>query len=305
MVNLLQLPIELRMMIWRLLIPSNTTFKSAQREHPRDLRGSESLSNSKPDEHNRYATITCYLLMLSPLTFSEVAHTFYRTNTFCFDIRDADAIDNKAGTARFYINHIRLVDRLRHDLPTISVGRLTSRFRDLTSISVLTYPEPFATSCFDINLEHRAVNLTIVRGLMEQLEEGRYKQLFLNYNQPCLLAGEDPDQLLTLKLLRHVRSAEHYIDNHQMRLWLDIFVAWIYSYPLKRSKLLKVLEEMDCSYHRTFLARLMKHEAHDQYPQGFTIALSIPKHIPHVSHSAVSSCVARHSSSVSKQWTKL
>jgi hypothetical protein len=304
MVNLLHLPIELRMMIWRFLIPSDTTFISAQRKHSRDLCGSESLPDSNPDEHNRYAKITCYLLTVSPLTFSEVAHTFYRANTFCFDIRDADAIDNQAGTARFYINHIRLVDRLRHDLPTISVGRLVSRFRDLTSISVLTYPEPFATSCFDINLEHRAVNLSMVRGLMEQLEEGRYKQLFLNYNQPCLLIGEDLDQLLTLKLLRHVRSAEYYIDNHKMRLWLETFVAWIYSYPLKRSKLLKVLEEMDCSYRRTFLARLMKHEAHDQYPRGFTIALSIPKPIPRVSHSAVFSCVARHSNSVSKRQTR-
>jgi hypothetical protein len=303
MVNLLHLPVELRMMIWSLLLPSDTTFKSAQRKQPGDLRRSSPLTVLKPNEHTQSATDTSHLLTLSPLTFSEVAHTFYGANTFCFDIRDADAIGGLAEAARSYINHIRLVDRLRYVLPTVCVERLVSGFRNLRSISIPTYPEPFATSSFDINLEHRAINLSIVRGLMEQLEKGHYKQLFLNYNQPCPLLEENLDHLLTLRLLRHLRSAEYYIDNNQMDLWLEIFVAWIYSYPLKRPKLLKVLERMDSAYDRSFFACLVKREAQDQHLQGFTIALSIPKHIPYARHRATCSCIMRHGSSVSNQQT--
>jgi hypothetical protein len=303
MVNLLHLPIELRVMIWSLLLPSDTTVVSAQRKQLGDLRRSTSLTVLKPNEHTQSATVTSDLLIISPLTFSEVAHTFYGANTFCFDIRDADAIDGLAEAARSYINHVRLVDRLRYVLPTICVERLVSGFRNLRSISIPTYPEPFGTSSFDINLEHRAINLSIVRGLMEQLENGHYKQLFLNYNQPCSILEEDLDHLLTLRLLRHLRSANYYIDNNQMDLWLEMFVAWIYSYPLKRPKLLKVLERMDSAYDRSFFACLVKRQAQDQSPQGFTIALSIPKHVPHARHRATCSSLMRHGSSVSNHQT--
>ena len=280
MVDLLHLPIEIRMMIWSLLLPRHTTFESAQRKQRKDFARSAAMTIREADDQRKPATVVSRLLLLSPLTFGEGADTFYSTNTFCFDIRDTDSIKSQSRIARSSINHIRLVDRLSYTLPAMSIKRLLSLFCSLKSVSVPTYPEPFPTSSFDINLQHRAINLSKIRGLVEHLEEGYYEQLFLNYNQPCSPERENLDQLLTLRLLRRLQSDEHYVNNRKIHLWLDIFVAWIYSFPSKRSKILKVLERLDPTYDRGFLACLVETEVQSSYTRGFTIALSMPKRLP-------------------------
>jgi len=101
--------------------------------------------------------------------------------------------------------------------------------------------------------------------------------LFLNYNQPLSLAEQGLNHMITLKLLRHVGSARCYSDNQLTHLWLDMFIAWIYSYPSKRSKLLKVLERMDLAYERSFLTCLVGSERQEDEMQGFSIVLRMPQ----------------------------
>lgn len=297
MIDLLDLPAEIRVMIWSLLLPGDTTFVPTHCKQPRDLLGRPNTTVLESDKQKQSAMIPSYLLVLSPMTFEEVAHIFYGANTFCFDIRDIDVIERQTGSARSYINHIRLVDRLRYGLPTISIANLIGGFRSLETVSIPTYAEPFTVSSFDINLEHRAINLSIVRDLVEHLEEGHYKQLLLSYNQPYSPVGENLEHLLTLRLLRHLRSDQYYIGNKQTALWLEMFVAWIYSYPLKRSKLLNVLERMDPAYERNFLACLVEFGTQDRETKGFTIALSMPQNLPHGRHRAKWSCVGEVSHS--------
>ena len=280
MVDLLHLPIEIRMMIWSLLLPRHTTFESAQRKQRKDFARSAAMTIREADDQRKPATVVSRLLLLSPLTFGEGADTFYSTNTFCFDIRDTDSIKSQSRIARSSINHIRLVDRLSYTLPAMSIKRLLSLFCSLKSVSVPTYPEPFPTSSFDINLQHRAMNLSKIRDLVEHLREGYYEQLFLNYNQSCSPERENLDQLLTLRLLRRLQSDGHYVNNKETHLWLEILVAWIYSFPSKRSKILKVLERMDPAYDRGFLACLVGTEVQNSDTRGFTIALSMPKSPP-------------------------
>lgn len=291
MIGLLHLPPEVRLMIWRLLLPSDTKFVPAQSKQLRDFLRPVPMTAQEAGEQRIFATVISQLLILSKSTFAEVADTFYSANTFCFDIRDPDVTKGQAGSAKSYINHIRLVDRLRYCLPVISVETIISGFCRLKSISIPSHPEPFTVSSFDVNLEYRAMNLSIVRDLLEHLEMGHYEQLLLDYNQPCSLEGDDVDHLLTLQLLRRLRSDQHYIDNKQTPLWLELFIAWIYSYPLKRSKLLKALAKMESGYERNFSACLIKTGDQDRCSKSFTIALSLPQNLLQDEPRATRSCV--------------
>lgn len=277
MVTLFHLPSEIRQMIWSFLLPSEGAFASSRRNQPEILPTSDSVTFSRNDRSTESITVVPDLLVLSRMTFGEVAHTFYSANRFCFDIRGAHAIQGQMGTAKSYIHHIRLEDRLAYDLTAVDIRKFISEFRSLKSISILAYPEPFAMSAFDLNLAQRAMSLSVVRDLVEILEEGDYTMLFLNYNQPLSLAEQGLNHMITLKLLRHVGSARCYSDNQLTHLWLDMFIAWIYSYPSKRSKLLKVLERMDLAYERSFLTCLVGSERQEDEMQGFSIVLRMPQ----------------------------
>lgn len=277
MVALCNLPSEIRQMIWSFLLPSEGTFALSRRNQPEILPTSESVTVSRTNRSTESITVVPDLLVLSLMTFGEVAHTFYSANRFCFDIRGTHAIQGQMGTARSYIHHIRLEDRLAYDLTAVDIRKFISEFCSLKSISILAHPEPFAMSTFDLNLAQRAMSLSVVRDLLEQLEEGSYTKLYLDFNQPISLSEQGLDHMLTLKLLRHVRSARYYNDNQLTHLWLDMSIAWIYSYPSKRSKLLKVLEGMDLSYERSFLACLVGAERQIDEMQGFSISLRMPQ----------------------------
>lgn len=180
-------------MIWRLLLPSDTKFVPAQSKQLRDFLRPVPMTAQEAGEQRIFATVISQLLILSKSTFAEVADTFYGANTFCFDIRDPDVTKGQAGSAKSYINHIRLVDRLRYCLPVISVETIISGFCRLKSISIPSHPEPFPVSSFDVNLEYRAMNLSVVRDLLEHLEMSHYsifvQRELVDIRRPLVIVG--------------------------------------------------------------------------------------------------------------------
>lgn len=273
----LRLPTEIREIIWRFLLPRDKTFRFVQQKQREDLLLSDDVTLPRAEQQPRSATVLLNLLTLSKHTFPEVAYTFGSANSFCFDIRDVDAIQALTRTTRSYIYHVHLVDRLSLNLTTINIKELISQFHGLRSVSVPVYPEPFAMVSFTTNAIQRAMSLSVVRDLVEQLEGGCYTQLFLDYSQPHFLAGRNADDLLTIRLLRHVRSMTYYNDYEQSRLWLDMFLAWIYSYPGKRTKLVNILARMGSTYRRNFLACVVETKHQNKQTKGFTITLSMPR----------------------------
>jgi len=136
------------------------------------LPTSDAAAPSRAEKQTQSTSVLPDLLTLSKHTFSEVAYTFGSANNFCFDIRDADTIRDLTRTARSYIYHVHLVDRLAYDLRTINIKEFISELRGLKSISIPVYPEPFMMSSFATNSVQRAMNLSVARDLVEQLEEG-------------------------------------------------------------------------------------------------------------------------------------
>ena len=271
------LPTEIREMIWSLLLPSDKTFRFVQHKQSETLPAPGAAAPPRAEKQTQSSSVLPDLLTLLKHTFSEVAYTFGSANNFCFDIRDADAIRDLKRTARSYIYHVHLVDRLAYDLRTINIKELIRELRGLKSISIPVYPEPFMMSSFATNSVQREMNLSVARDFVEQLEEGCYTQLFLDYSQPRSLIGPNPDELLTIKLLRHVRSTSYYSDQRLTRLWLDMYFAWIYSHPGKRTKLQTILAQMDSTYKRSFLTCVVEAKNEEEQIQGFKIALVMPK----------------------------
>lgn len=122
-----------------------------------------------------------------------------------------------------------------------------------------------------------SVQLFVARDLVEQLEEECYTQLFLDYSHPRSLKGPNSDELLTIQLLRHVRSIGYYSDQRLTRLWLVMYFAWIYSDPRKRTKLQTILAQMDPTYKRSFPTCVVEAKNEEEQIQGFKIALVMPK----------------------------
>jgi hypothetical protein len=254
MSHLLALPPELRLMIWHQLLPTGRTFVSPCSPVGSSVVNDRKHATFRPFKRRLNNLHVSNSFLICWTIFDEISNTFFNSNIFSFEIRANYNLEYHATRVRPQFRHIQLVDRLSYDLPVMNLRAFIASFENLRCVSIPVHPEPFPSQLFDLNLEQRCMSLRVTRDLVEALEVGDIKILRMVYRQPDMEWRQDPDSLLTVKLLRHLRPAEAYENPGMMSLWVETLSAWISSCHSKRAKLLKVIPKMEPTYRRKFLA---------------------------------------------------
>lgn len=274
MCQLLLLPAEIRSMIWDRLLPHNRRFVLPT---PRHEKSNDRHIRPDTNNINDIGSIWQDLLVLSQYFAREVSETFYRRNCFCLDLRAADTFCRHMRDARFHVCHLQLFDQLDFRLPLTNTKDLISQFPSLQCISVCLPTEPCLKSKYELNLHHRSIDLRVLLSLIDDLEQRRYSRLRLVYDKLPLSRDQEPDQLMTIKILRHARSPCDYYRNSQTGLWLRLLTAWILGGRKKQDKLSEVFSMIDLTFERSFLALKEKEIIGDEHGQGNAIVLTRPR----------------------------
>lgn len=193
--------------------------------------------------------VTCHTIS------REVSGIFYGSNLFCLDIRAPRGSKSCSEEATSYIRQLQLIDRLDYRLPSFDVKDLIAQFSCLTVVSVYVPPEPLRSVGYELNLEQRGIGLRAIQTLLDSLEESRYTRLRLVFSRPYGGADGDPEDLLTIKLLKHLRSFSDHASNGGMGLWIEAFAVWISGGHAKQTKLVELMKRIGCSYERKFYAQ--------------------------------------------------